>query len=197
MKLVESQKFLVIRYSTKAQTDLIEKHKEVIKQYGYCWFGKMGTVLSEKLIKTILGEEQPALVLYKKEKSYLCNISEVIQNCPDRAYPHYYDELLQKPSTYIKINIIDEIEDDFIRNSIVVSTQNYVLDTMSHSSLSFLIAEYHESINRNSIANKTDNNLELGQNDCRYRKSGMCTYRSCINFEYECERPSSCAKQKR
>ena len=39
----EGQKVLILRYGKKK--DCIDKHLEVIKENGYCWFGKIGVII--------------------------------------------------------------------------------------------------------------------------------------------------------
>ena len=154
----------------------------------------MGRIPSDKIINAVFKESAPTLVLYQKEASYLCRIEKIVTEIPQDGYPEYYKMLSKKPTSYIKILSMKECSEDILKTSVVVSTGNYVLDTLYHSSLSFLLAEYR-CLQKNS--KEYDETELLKPNDCRYRKSGRCSYRSCINYEYECDRPSACAKQKR
>lgn len=94
MECLKGKKFLVVRYGNNIISDCIEKHKEVLVKEGYCWFGKIGTIPSEKSIKQVLNSEENYVVLYTKGKVFLCTFVDYTANKPTSAYPNYYDEYL-------------------------------------------------------------------------------------------------------
>lgn len=208
MLLQENEKFLVLRYGTNIIPDCIEKHIEVINNTGYCWFGKIGVVPSQKALKQIAEQSTHRIVLYTKGKAYLCNFVDYTTNKPANHYPEYYNQYLfgqsKEPSIYFKLTSIDEIQLSVLDKAVVVSSRNRLQDTLNRSMSSYFLAEIpggKEDVKattmiQNKDSSKTKKEL-LPENDCRYRKDGKCTLKSCINYLYECDRPNRCLKQKR
>lgn len=66
-RLRQGQKLLVLRYGKQIISNCIELHEEKIEDIGFCWFGKLGTIPSNKSIEAVLEEDDPAIVLYARE----------------------------------------------------------------------------------------------------------------------------------
>ena len=130
LKLQEGQKVLIIRYGKKH--DCIEKHSEVIKRLGYCWFGKIGVIPSKKAVSAIQSEEDPMIVLYSQGKGYLARVSEVVYEKPDEGYPEYYEsELFDElvfPKSYFKITGIEALSSDKLAKLRIVSSGSPALE---------------------------------------------------------------------
>ena len=131
--------------------------------------------------------EQPMLVLYRKGAAYLCKMEKYTVNRPEQGFPEYYEEMGVFPSISFKLTSIEPCEDEVFHNSIVVSTGAYVEDVVYHSRIPFMLCSYVDEATLE----------KLDENDCRYRKDGFCTCRTCVNFDCLCERPKSCVKQRR
>ena len=199
-QLKQGQKVLVIRYGKKK--DCIEKHSEVINQIGYCWFGKIGVVPSKRIISQIMDEANPSIILYSQGHSYIASVKDIVFETPQEGYPRYYDkELFGKhvfPKSYYKLIDINLLNSDDLRKIKVVSSGSPIIETLNKSMSSFFFAEYGKCVNKriNNIVNTIDNSM-LGNDDCIYRKEGICSKKGFVNFKYPCERPSSCVRQKR
>lgn len=205
------QKILVLRYGNNIISDCIEKHQEVIKEYGYCWFGKIGTSPSTKIINALLAEDEPEIILYKKGKAHMCRLEEISDKKPDKGYPDYYQEYLYDqlifPKVYFKLTSIEEIELKELDKCIVCSSLSHLMDTLNRSMSSFIFAMVPDpnakaiNVKEQTKGEKTKPTRKkkdlLDKNDCVYRKDGKCSNRSCISYQYECEHPSVCIKQKR
>ncbi len=181
------QKYLILRYATIIEKDCIKKHQEILESEGYCWFGKIGNVPSKKILDAVFEEETPTLVLYKKGAAFICELISCSPNKQSKAYPAYYDSEKIYPSIYFKLKSITKCDDNLFHDSIVVSTGNFAEDALYHSRIPFMLAQYIDE-------NKHE---PLGIDDCRYLKASFCTYRTCVNFDCICQRPSSCIKQRR
>ena len=205
------QKILVLRYGNNIVPDCIGEHQKTIEQYGYCWFGKIGTSPSAKILNAVLAEEEPQVVLYVKAKAHICNLEAVTDKQPMEGCPEYYREYLFDqfifPKIYFKLTGIEELPLSELGRCVVCSSKAPLLDTLNRSMSSFIFAELPDPDAKapvpNEKANKTGSPVRkekrplLDKNDCVYRKDGKCTCRSCISYQYECERPSMCLKQKR
>lgn len=202
-ELQQGQKLLVLRYGKQIVQNCIELHQEKTEELGYCWFGKLGTVPSKKSIEAVFEAEKPSIVLYARGAAYLCEISEVAYDKPNGGYPDYYEEeLFQKftyPTVYFKLVSIESLDVSALEKFRVVSSGNSAINTLLHSMSSFLFIEYGkvETLSVKPKEEKIKKREPLPENDCLYRKDGRCSLKSFVNYQYECDRPSNCLRQKR
>lgn len=199
-KLVKGQNVLVLRFSPNIKKDIIEQHQDIISKLGFCWYGKLGGVTSEHVIHAIMQTPNPMIMLYCKGRVFLCDFVEMTTEKPKNGYPEYYDTELLYPSCYFKLTSIESVDMDILSHFYVRSSERKLSDVFSHQCMSStLFVAYEEIIDLPKYVKKTkvhDYN-SLGKEECRYKKRGICTLTSSINYNYECERPSSCKKQKR
>lgn len=203
-KLEPGQKLLILRYGKQIVENCIQLHRDKIEISQYCWFGKLGTIPSKKSIDAMMSEKCPKLILYARNTAYLCDVNSVSFEEPQDGYPDYYKtELFSKqifPTVYFKLTSIEPIEIKELENFTVMSSGNAAINTLMHSMSSFLFVEYGKS---KIVVAKTKGQLQtaarkkLSENDCVYRKAGRCGLRGFVNFQYECDRPSNCIRQKR
>ncbi len=207
-RLQPGQKLLVVRYGVNIEENCIELHKQIILLKGYCWFGKIGIVPSKSSYQPVLGEENSAIILYNRRAAYLCSFLDICFDKPEEGYPAYYQYALfdqyEFPRCYFKIGSITEIPQESLSEFYVVSSGNDALTTLNNARTSFLFVSYGklsenelDKIRRKQLLMQKESRPVLSTNDCYYRKEGVCTLKSCISYQYECERPSSCAKQRR
>lgn len=183
----DHQNLLVLRYSTNIEKECIKKHSEILEENGYCWFGKIGNIPSEKIMRSVFNEETGYLLLYKKGAAYLCVLGGYTTDCPVENVPQYYKENGISPTVYFKLLSIEPCAQNVLRNIVVKSTGLFAEDALYHSRIPFMLCEYIDEENRDL----------LGENECRYRRDDFCTNCNCVNHKGYCERPSSCSKQRR
>ncbi len=200
------QRFLVVRFGTNIIANCIEEHQEVIRKNGYCWFGKIGVVPSKKALDDVLSRDNPIVMLYTRNHAYECSLSEVITEKPEEGYPDYYEtELFEQgryPKSYYKLTSIKEIPIGELSKYVVVSSKNELMNTLNKSMSSYFYAEYpNKEAVRNELSQVKPTVSQkkelLPVNDCKYQKEGRCTLKGFVNYQYECERPSTCMRQKR
>ena len=200
------QRFLVIRFGTNIIANCIEEHQEVISKKGYCWFGKIGVVPSKKALDDVLSQEKPVIMLYTRNHAYECVLTEASTEKPKEGYPAYYEtELYEQgryPKSYYKLTSITEVPISDLSQYVVVSSRNPLMNTLNKSMSSYFYAEYPDKdaprteTTSSKPTSKKPREL-LPVNECRYQKNGRCTLKGFVNYQYECERPSSCMRQKR
>ena len=183
----DQQKYLLVRYSTGYVNNCIEEHINLIQSIGFCWFGKVGNVPSHKILQQVFDGEQAFLVLYRKNAAYLGSLAEYALSKPKDGVPTYYDQEGVVPSVYFRLTALEPCDQYLFHNSLVVSTGAYVDDAIFHSRIPFMLCRY---VDESKL-------IPLGINDCRYKRDGFCSCRSCVNYDCLCERPSLCAKQRR
>ena len=201
---MKNKKILVLRYGVNIIEDCIERHKEVIEKYGYCWFGKIGRSPSEKVLKDVLPVAPGTVILYSRAGVYICELEEISVKTPQLGYPDYYETDIFNTglqlSMYFKLKNIVDMNVSDLSNYIVSSSRNNLMDTLNKSMNSFFAVELRGSvlIREEVILKPTRKKIEiLGEKDCYYRKDEKCVNKSCVNYQYECLRPDVCLKQKR
>ncbi len=201
---MENRKILVLRYGVNIIEGCIEKHKEVIEKYGYCWFGKIGRSPSEKVLKDVLAEAPGTVILYSRAGAYICQLEKISINKPQLGYPDYYETNIFNTglqlSMYFKLKNIVDMNVSDLTNYIVSSSRNNLMDTLNKSMNSFFAVELRGSVSirEEVILKPTRKKKEVfGEKDCYYRKDEKCSNKSCVNYQYECLRPDMCLKQKR
>lgn len=195
---------MVLRYGKQIIEDCIQLHQKKIDELGYCWFGKLGTVPSKKSVDAMLEEDKPMLILYARSSVFICEVSEVVYDRPGEGFPDYYrSELFDKlsfPTVYFKLTSIEPLDINELEKFTVVSSGNTAINTLMHSMSSFLFVSYGKSkivVERPKEVNRVSKREKLAENDCVYRKDGRCGLRGFVNFQYECDRPANCIRQKR
>ena len=182
----DRQKYLLLRYSD-VERNCIDLHQEIIQQVGYCWFGKIGSVPSSKMLSEVFFEQSPVLVLYRKNASYICELEKYTLQTPNKGIPEYYNSKGINPSIYFCLRSITQCDNSLFHTSIVMSTGAYVEDVIYRSRIPFMLCQYIDESKMPPLA----------EDDCRYQKDGFCTCRSCVNYDCLCERPKQCTKQRR
>lgn len=103
----QGEKFIIMKYSDSVYANSMEEHINVIRDYGFCWYGKIGKKLSETVVDTILSNEQQHMFFYKKGALYLAKVETVSFEKKLENIPLYYKEILYPqmnfPSTYLKL----------------------------------------------------------------------------------------------
>lgn len=197
----EGQKVLVVRYGANIISDCIEKHIEVVDEYGYCWFGKIGTSPSVKILDAVLAEEKPMIILYSKGNAYRASLLEISKDKPIEAYPNYYNEYLYAkelhPSLYFKITYIQRMDVKELEMYSVASSGNKLLSTLYSSMSSFFLAQYGKStvIAKKQRITDSANKTTAGSRECKFLEDGRCHNKRCINYQYECIHPELCLKR--
>lgn len=184
----DTQKYMVLRYSTTSMKDCIEQHISILNDNGYCWFGKIGAVPSKMILDSVYREKKPAIVLYgainRKKAAFLCRTDIFTTEKPTNGYPKYYDDL--DMSIFFRLLSIEECPDRLLRTSIVCSTGTYVDDALFHSRIPYLLAEY-----------KKHNSETIQLDDCKYKRNGICNNITCVDYGLNCLSPATCKKQHR
>lgn len=201
--MLKGQKILVIRYGTNIITDCIEKHMEIESQYGYCWFGKLGTAPSQKVIQSVLSEECPKIILYSKGQAYMASVIEIVKDKPLEAYPNYYNEYLFDkmlfPSIYFKLMQIQKMNISELEEYYVLSSGNKLPITLNNSMSSFFLARYGNEGERIMKINNDKKRVGFeeiaSKKNCKFLSEGYCKNERCINYLYECMHPELCLKR--
>lgn len=209
--LVRGDKFLVLKYNNGIY-DCINNHRAVLENNGYCWFGKIGAVPAERALGEKLNPDKPLVVLYCQGDAFVCSLIDVSFEKPSEGCPPYYNAFMYDrnifPKMYFKLGSLEEIPKEIFSKCISLSSGRLLTETVSRSMASFFYGEYPITDNpilvepapmNKEIKEKRTRKKQkvaVDKNSCIYTVNGVCTNKQCINYKYECERPSSCMKQK-
>lgn len=203
LEIQNGQKVLVIRYGTNIVADCIDKHKEVIKNNGFCWFGKIGTAPSDKVIKSVFEEDAPVIILYSKGVAHIAELEDITKDKPVGGYPGYYNEYLYDkqlyPKIYFKLKTIEPMDINELSQYRIASSGNTLLFTLNSSMSSFFLAEHGKgtigTTKKNSVPSVKDKKQPVSNRECKYQEDGYCNNKRCINYQYECIHPDVCLKR--
>lgn len=116
----------------------IAAHQAVIDQYGFVYYGKLGSPVGMQKIAVIMNNEHPRILLIQSGKTgrWWAYVVKIQRDAPDSKYiPAYYRDDADKFKTWFKITRIDEAPSDIMSHCTVVSS-NAVLSHASHYSMS-------------------------------------------------------------
>lgn len=194
-KLVPGQNLLVLKYSTSIKKDIIEEHKALIKKNGYCWYGKIGSTTSDKIVSAIKAADNPAIILYTKGSLFLCDFEEMVTSRPDSGYPLYYDKEYIYPTCYFKLRSIDAAPLEMLDRMIVRSSGRKLSDIFSRQCMASTLFVAYEKVDDLPLLPKTQRQRKrpiTSTQFCKYSRKGICGCRKSVNYQYACERPMTC-----
>lgn len=201
-----NNKILLLRYSDFHGVDTIQEHIKVATEKGHCWWAKIGKQPSMGYIKEIMSQDEKFCLLYTPGMLHLCCLEGVLDHRPDENYPVYYErDIFGKdiePSVYFLLSQIEEIDLSFLDDYIVCSSEKEVMYTLKKTISSYMVIQHISAPRKPKPAPRVkkekpkEPSKKVDFNGCVYRMDGMCTNKRCINYKYECTRPSNCLKQK-
>lgn len=123
----------------------IAAHQSVIDEYGYVWYGKMGSAVSLKVINDILNNEQPRILLIRsgKVERYWAYISEIKHEVAEHeTIPEYYRGTVDKFKTWFKVVKFENAERDVMSKCFVSSSGAVLGEASKHSMSPYFIIDY-------------------------------------------------------
>jgi hypothetical protein len=114
----------------------IKAHEEYIKKNGFVWYGKFGSVIAQKFVKTILDNENPkVLLIHSGSVERYWAYVESIQNDtpPKNEWPAYYHDLSPKIHVWLKITKFVPAPKDIMSKCVVFSSNRSLSDASKFS----------------------------------------------------------------
>lgn len=198
---------LLLRYSDFNGVATILEHQKVIDECGSCWWAKIGKKPSPSYLQPFIENCPFKAFLYTAGVLHKCTVEEVSFIFPPDRFPSYYLRDINQPSG-------DAFAGVFFRLSEITSVDLSALDdyvvktsgkTISHD-LKKSISSYY-TLQLKELWIKPEKKVRpkpaklppqkvTDPNACKYRIDGKCSNRRCVNYLYECDRPSFCIKRK-
>lgn len=132
-------------FSPKCGT--IAAHQEIIDQFTYVWYGKMGNPVAMRVIEELRQQEDMKILLINSGKAdrYWAYVADISRETPPLEYiPTYYRNSAEKFRTWFKVIRFEQASKD-VMSKCYVSSSNRPLNEVSKKSMSpYYIIEYAE-----------------------------------------------------
>ena len=130
-------------YSPECGT--IAAHQLIIDEYGYAWYGKMGTAVSSKVIEEIKNNEDLIILLINSGKAdrYWAHVAEIRRDTPEtEKIPEYYRDKVDQFKTWFKVTEFEKAPHDIMSHCFVTSSGNTLGEVSRHSMSPYFIINY-------------------------------------------------------
>lgn len=134
-----------LRYTDKfaPKDGTIKEHEKIIGSIGYCWYGKLGNSISDKVIKDILKNDDPKILLIHSgtNERYWMHVTEIKKEKPPlNEIPEYY-RYMENFNVWFKAVQFEKAPEDIMSKSIVASTKRKLSEASKHSMSPYFIID--------------------------------------------------------
>lgn len=142
-------KSVALRFAENFSPEIgtIKSHEAIISKFGFVYYGKLGSPISNKVRTEVLNEKYPKILLIHSGASerYWAYVENIQNTIPDLKYvPNYYHDKATGIKCWIKIKKF-EIADKGIMSRCIVSSSKKSLSEASKYSMSpYFIIEFDE-----------------------------------------------------
>ena len=120
----------------------VAAHQELIDKFGYVWYGKLGSPVSQKIKEEILATETPKFLLISSGKAdrYWAYVEAIQRETPPiEAIPEYYRDMREKFKTWLKIIRIEQAPKNIMAQCTVASSGSPLTEASKHSMSPYFI----------------------------------------------------------
>lgn len=133
------------------QEGTIRLHSDVIKKYGYVWYGKFGNTLSQKNIDLLMSQTERKMLLIKSgyPERYWVYFDAITKDIPSELnlIPEYYRNNTSKIGCWFKISKIERAENNVMSKFVISSSKMLLSEASKHSMNPCFIIENKENEN--------------------------------------------------
>lgn len=125
----------------------IAAHQELIDKYGFVWYGKMGSAVSDKVIAEIMKNDIAKVLLIRsgRVERYWAVITDIQHSVPENKYiPEYYRDIAGTFKTWFKVSEFVQAEKDVLGHCFVSSSGAPLNEVSKHSMSPYFIIEYKD-----------------------------------------------------
>jgi len=142
-------KTISLRFSENFSPEVgtIAAHQQLIDSLGYVWYGKLGKPISANVVKEIMQNEDPKILLINsgKQDRYWAHITEVSRLLPPlNEIPEYYRNIGNKFACWFKVISFDKAKHDIMSQCFVASSGNTLSVASRHSMSPYFIILFME-----------------------------------------------------
>ncbi len=116
----------------------IAAHQEAINEFGYVWYGKLGSAVSFKTVGEILDTDDPKILLIHSggQDRWWAHIEKIQRETPPlEEIPSYYRKTANDFGCWFKVKAF-EPADKSVMSQCVVASSGKILSTASRHSMS-------------------------------------------------------------
>ena len=127
------------------QDGTIAEHEKIIKQYGFVWYGKFGTKVSEIVRSEIMANDDSQVLLIHSgtSKRYWLHIDEISFKTPElSAIPEYYRDIAGTIKTWFRVTRIEKADKSVMAKCTVSSSGSPLSAVSRHSMSPYFIIDY-------------------------------------------------------
>ena len=140
---------IALRFSNNfaPECGTIKAHQELIDQFGYVWYGKLGAKVSATVAADILKNETPKILLiHSGTYSRYWAFVKTIQYETPILYeiPEYYRNNTDPFKTWFKVEKIEKAPKDVLSHCLVASSGTVLTKVSMHSMNPYFIIDYSE-----------------------------------------------------
>ena len=135
---------LVLRFSDSfaPKDGTLAEHLSIIRQKGYVLWGKKGPRISEPVVKKIMAQDDPKVILVKGKERYWAKIEDIYQGCPQKSFvPEYYRSDVVFYGSFLKVTKIERADENILDNCYVCTTGRRMSDIINKAMASYFIVE--------------------------------------------------------
>lgn len=122
-------------------------HEKIIQQYGYVWYGKLGSKIGQSMIDIILKSKSSKILLINsgKQTRYWAYVDEITYECEEfEKIPGYYRDKRQNFNTWFKIVKFEQAPKDILSKCFVTSSKRSLSEASKRSMSPYFKIEYNE-----------------------------------------------------
>ena len=139
-------KTVALRFADNFAPDsgTIAEHKIILKEFGYVWYGKLGTPISKIIAQQILNNKEKRILLIHSGsvRRYWAYVDMIQRDIPDKnAIPKYYRNMAESFNTWFPITKIEDAPKDILSRCIVASSGSTLSQASKHSMSPYFIIE--------------------------------------------------------
>lgn len=123
----------------------IAAHQTIIDKYGFVWYGKLSSAVSDKIASEIMEADAPRILLINSGKAdrYWANVAEIKKETPDLyGIPEYYRENTEKFKTWFKVVSFEPAPKNIMSQCFVASSGAPLGEASKHRMSPYFIIKY-------------------------------------------------------
>ena len=142
-------KTIALRFSEKFSPPkgTVAAHEELISSFGYVWYGKLGSSISDKVASEIMLNKDPKILLIHSGKfdRYWLHIQEISRETPPLyEIPEYYRDMSEKFKVWFKVKAFEKAPRDIMSYCYVASSKGRLTEQSKYSMSPYFIIDYSE-----------------------------------------------------
>ena len=135
---------IALRFSNNFAPDCgtIEAHKELIREKGFVWYGKLGNKIAVSVFSEILGNDEPRILLIHSGATnrYWAYVDKIQHAMPEKDdIPVYYRDEADKFKTWFRVIRFEDAPRDIMSKCTVASSGQELGVASKHSMSPYFI----------------------------------------------------------